>query len=141
MGSPCHAYVEKEFRKEEHHKANAEPCLFIGYDARNNGYLVYNPATRRVLTRDAIKCDEAYVGGVDVLKGTYTKTIDDINEPVYHTPGAPRRPRPVQADVDKLFSPSINDVTRPSRSATPKRRTLVCNIDAIGKAQIGRAHV
>ena len=85
-GSPCYAYVEKDFRKDEHHNAVSQPCIFIGYDKRNNGYMCYNPSTKHMVTRDAITCNESYVGGIDVLKGAYSKTIDAIQQPNFNDP-------------------------------------------------------
>ena len=55
----------------EQHNAVSQACIFIGYDSKNDGYLVYNPATKRVYTRDTVKFDEMYVGGVDILTGMY----------------------------------------------------------------------
>ena len=106
-GAPCFAYVEKDQRKDAHHNAVSQLCIFIGYDIKNNGYLVYNPATQHVLTRDTVKFDESHVGGVDVLKGTYAKTPDMLTSPSFDRPGDPKRPRPTQPDVDRLFRPSV----------------------------------
>ena len=42
-GSPCFAYIEKDQRSSDHHNAVSQPCIFVGYDNHNDGYLVYNP--------------------------------------------------------------------------------------------------
>ena len=127
-GSPCFAYIEKDQRKPEHHNAVSQASVFIGYDLKNDGYLVYNPVTKHVMTRDTVKFDETYVGGVDVLKGVYTKTPEQIEAPTFDAPGRPKRPKPTQADVNKLFSPSV-ELSNCMKS--PHRHKLESNIDRL----------
>jgi hypothetical protein len=116
FGSPCYAFVEKSLRRPDHHNCVSNPGIFIGYAPRSNGYLVYMPATRRVVVRDTIRCDEGYNGGVDVLKGVYDRTPTDITEYTFADHDAaptPKPPRITQADVTKFFAPSVQIPDKP----------------------------
>jgi hypothetical protein len=119
FGSPCYAFVEKDLRRPDHHNCVSVPGIFIGYAPRSNGYLVYMPATRRVVVRDTIKCDEGYNGGADVLTGAYDRTPEQITEYSFADHDAAPKPRPpkiTQDDVHRFFAPSVQIPSKPGQN-------------------------
>ena len=53
-----------------------------------------------------------------------------LTSPMYDAPDRPRRPAPTQADVDKLFSPSVRTLPQ---APTRNRMTLVSNVASLPK--------
>ena len=141
FGSPCYAFIEKDDRKPSDHKASAELCTMVGYDDHSPGYMLFRSRRKPnsavinvIIVRRDVVFDEAFTSSMPTMLGKYTRDVAELREqermiddenPFRVAQPKPRR-KPTQADVDKLWTPSVR-IPGTHLNQDDKRRTIVNN--------------
>jgi hypothetical protein len=141
FGSPCYAFIEKDDRKPSDHKASAELCMMIGYDDHSPGYMLFRSrqkpngtVVKDIIVRRDVVFDEAFTSSMPTMLGTYTRDVTELREqermiddenPFRVAQPRPRR-KPTQADVDKLWTPSVR-IPGTHMNKDDARRTIANN--------------
>jgi hypothetical protein len=121
FGCPAYVHVDKSKRR----KLDDRACkgVFVGYASESPAWLVYNPATRRVMNSRNVVFDEATV--LSMGESNAEQRNDDEEDSIPHTmcseePDTPSRESPLRESLQ--HSGSMEDDRHVHSGVTPRPR-------------------